>query len=503
MNKNAMLKLFLVISLSISLLFGFQPAIAQQTSPIYSRQIESDELRDLMPEGCDMPKAKIPPEIAFASYFSDGKNLNATLWLSNPINTSLSFSRPEYSIILDVNPSGDLLEAKSEGVGAFLEMLDYQMRIRYTSDQNGSAWIGELIELSPTKETRLVDTMPINASDVYDNAQKKYVKISLDLSEINYPESYGILFLADYFLPEPGCHILDLISPPVYIPQPKFDIVITPPKKDIRPDETEYAEIRVNSSLQLEHDVTLSANSPKGLSIEFEPLRQTLQPGTVMTSKITMKAGSNVIPDNIHSIPITANLTFPVKLSLEKQAEIRQAFDEAEQKPNRADSSSGQQEVANQAPNATTPDSAMERRNPRADSSSGQQEVANQAPNATTPDSAMDLELVVGKMIDVERLDRIGVKTGQLLHGSSSVSQSDLNSSSVSLSDLNRFSSSFLEDINKDATLTVSVLPSVTATEHFVAFWTGWGGLVGLIAGSFIAGLAGLVFKRKSRSSDD
>jgi hypothetical protein len=499
-NKNAVLKPFLGICLLISLLFGFQPAIAQQISPIYSRQIVSDELGDLMPRGCDIPEIK-PPEIAYASYFSNGKNLNAILWLSNSINSSLSYSRPEYSIILDVNPSGDLLEAKSVGVGAFLEMLDYKMSLRYTSNQNGSAWIGELIELSPTKETRLVNMTPINESEVYDNAEKKYVKISLDLSEINYPESYGILFLADYYLPQYGCHILDVISPPVYVPQPKFDIVITPPKKDIRPDETEYAEIKVNSTLQLEHDVTLSAKGPKGLSIKFDPSRQTLPPGAIMTSRITMKAGPNVIPDTIHSIPITANLTFPVKLSRDKQTEIRQAFDEGEWRANRADSSSGQSEVADQTPNATTPAGEKERRNPRADSSSGQSEVADQTPNATTPSNATDLNEVLGMMLAVERLDRIGTGAGQLVLGSSSVGLS--NSSSVSLSDLNRLSSSFLEDIKKDATLTVSILPSVTPTEHFVAFWTGWGGLVGLIAGSFIAGLAGLVFKRKSKSSDN
>ena len=48
--------------------------------------------------------------------------------------------------------------------------------------------------------------------------------------------------------------------------------------------------------------------------------------------------------------------------------------------------------------------------------------------------------------------------------------------------------------------LYVSVLPPITATEHFVNFWTGWGGFVGLIAGSFV-GLAGLIFSRRSRSS--
>ena len=56
------------------------------------------------------------------------------------------------------------------------------------------------------------------------------------------------------------------------------------------------------------------------------------------------------------------------------------------------------------------------------------------------------------------------------------------------------------QSLPKETTLYISVKPSISPQEHFVNFWTVWGSLVGLIAGSFIAGLAGLVFKRKGRS---
>ena len=227
------------------LLFTQHVAAQDKSSPAFSRQVEPDELNDLrsFPPTC----ANISglPEIRAASYFSDGENLSATLWLSKPVNQiHQSYYTPRYIMIVDVNPSTDV--SKSKRINLF-DLQDYQVVI--TPDIHKKAWEQQIHELSDTNATRLLNVIPLNQTSVFEK-DKPYIKLSFDLGNANYPQTYSLIFVATYIplIGEEGCIMADLISPPAYIPKSEFDLAIRPPIVNIRPGETKAAELTINSS---------------------------------------------------------------------------------------------------------------------------------------------------------------------------------------------------------------------------------------------------------------
>ena len=53
--------------------------------------------------------------------------------------------------------------------------------------------------------------------------------------------------------------------------------------------------------------------------------------------------------------------------------------------------------------------------------------------------------------------------------------------------------------MSEHSTLSLTVLPSLTAQEQFTSFWTTYGELVKIIGGGFAGGSAAMVFDRFSK----
>jgi hypothetical protein len=113
-------------------------------------------------------------------------------------------------MVVDVNPSGDL-SVSSNNVTNIIDYLDYQVVIV----QNNGRWENEVQELSPLGGTRVLNRTMLNSTDVLDSEGKRHVKTSLDLSLINYPERYSLLFVTEYKLPSLDCTIADVTGPPL------------------------------------------------------------------------------------------------------------------------------------------------------------------------------------------------------------------------------------------------------------------------------------------------
>ena len=457
-----------VLYFSVVLFAVIQPAKAQDnSSPAFSRQIESDELDDLEPIPDKCFATSTLPEIRAASYFSNGKVLNATLWLSNPVNetTVPSYFLPRYSIILDVNPASDVIEGNKVNL---VHDLDYQ--VMFMPDRDEQMWQQQIHELSNARATRALTVFTFNQTDVLDESMP-YLKLSLDLALVNFPQTYSITFLAEYitFVGNEKCVMADLTTPPAYIPKPKFNLAISPPLISIRPSETAEAELTLNSTLQFPFNATLTYLNQSDLKIGFKPDKLRILPNSIGISRMTINATANPALKLIHSFPVTAHITFPT-------IPVEQILTQAPQLGSRGGELSN--DLNNTASNNVTRDLIL----PRIVNSTGlAQELSNDLNNTASNNVTRDLIL-----------PRIAsIKSFASAYYIENLSPEDLGSMLDQ-----EFTNVSLDKSSVQRTFHVSVLSPVTVTEHFVNFWTGWGGFIGLIAGTFV-GIAGFLFSRR------
>lgn len=150
------------------------------------------------------------------------------------------------------------------------------------------------------------------------NKEKNYVKIIMDLSAINFPDQYSLVFFVteSYTNRNSTCNI-DLfdMSDEVHVPPPDFTFIVSPSSISLRPGEEAKMELQIkNTNAKLNSYVVLSTNTTKGLDATFIPNSTSVPPSGLSTSLINIKAASNA-SDHPYTFPIIANITFPSQLT--------------------------------------------------------------------------------------------------------------------------------------------------------------------------------------------
>ena len=159
-----------------------------------------------------------PPDIKSVTYLSNGSTLNATLWLSsaykNPAENASAWlssnirDSPWYSISyilsLDVHGAYDVKHGADYG-------------LRYDWDAMNESWTRGIEEIAPSGEIKYIE--PKTNYDIFkNNNSKNYIDMSLDLSRLNYPEQYSIVFsVYDYFVRNGRVCALSDITPRVTV----------------------------------------------------------------------------------------------------------------------------------------------------------------------------------------------------------------------------------------------------------------------------------------------
>jgi hypothetical protein len=175
--------------LSLLLLFSFSSPFHRTfaASPSFDLQALSDQRTDwVQTYGNDNTHLKSDyANLLEEDYISDGKTLNATLWLANLENVSpynQPFKRISYGMLIDI---------ASPDINSGYNGADYDF---YIEAVNGK-WSQYLYQLSSTGAYVLIDSK-INYSQPFGGpiVGPGYVKLQLDLGSINYPSEYGVLF---------------------------------------------------------------------------------------------------------------------------------------------------------------------------------------------------------------------------------------------------------------------------------------------------------------------
>ena len=211
-----------------------------------------------------------PPDILSVTYLSNGKTLNATLWLSSaftepPSNASdwLSLPRPAhipwYMITYGMSLASHSIY-DTEGT-------DYA--VGYAWDVLNNTWTRTVSELSPQGDYKTLELQP-NYNVFPLNAQR-FINLSLDLSALNYPEQYDLIFYAfDYFIQDYRICPMNDLTARVYVPPPEFILSSSPSSLELRPGEQKTIKVQLESNADIKSIVLFSTNQTEELKDNIE-----------------------------------------------------------------------------------------------------------------------------------------------------------------------------------------------------------------------------------------
>ncbi|HZI71392.1 MAG TPA: hypothetical protein VFD60_09540 [Nitrososphaeraceae archaeon] len=257
-------------------------------------------------------------DIKAVNYRSDGKTLNTTIWLasgftsSSPVYNNDPFRKITYGILIDADSN-----PKTGYNGA-----DYDFYVELVAGKLS----GYLYHLSSTGGYRLIGskinfTQPVSDSTV----GPAYVNLHLDLSSINSPSKYNLLFYtAESFKSNEVRQFTNWIS----IPPPSLEISTSPSNVTIRQGEEQLIPARIMSTSGFSNDVinvTVAGNSNNnnyydiGSGFNSSELHVVAQRNQPPLFKIAVPRQT---PLGIYTIPLIATIREPSAATITKPISI-------------------------------------------------------------------------------------------------------------------------------------------------------------------------------------
>jgi hypothetical protein len=187
-------------------------------------------------------------DIASVDYFSDGQNLNATLWLYFPFKVNQSNPNKEvrYGMLIDADFD---LTTGTTGFGG----IDYKVQIRW--DNQSKKWSTVLEKWSHLGKTRVLSNKTIPYIS-FSNEGAHYVTLSADLDSMLSPKKYRVIFYGEAIREE--SYITDFTR---WIAVPPVELEVSTSPVELRKGEQKTIEIIVNTTQGYEPKVILNTNS--------------------------------------------------------------------------------------------------------------------------------------------------------------------------------------------------------------------------------------------------
>lgn len=265
---------------------------------------------------CKVQQVPRPPTISAVTYLSDGKTLNATLWLSNP------FIQPPANASSWIHPP--YKEIPWYRIGYYMSIHvhsvydtggpDYRLGIEWNV-QNGT-WRKIVQEFSPISGGKVLSQQynyPVPLG-------KNYINLSFDLLSLNYPNLYDILFYTNDFYVNDGrlCRMV-IVTSRVYVPPPEFSITPRPSTITLRPGEHSNVELQLKSSANIKSLAVLLANKSADIQTNIVPNRTFISPNGVVTSLLSIKALDSA-KARPYTLPIITNFSIPTEAKTKRFA---------------------------------------------------------------------------------------------------------------------------------------------------------------------------------------
>jgi hypothetical protein len=236
-------------------------------------------------------------DILAVDYSSNGKFLNATLWLFFPFKEKPLFEDISYGMLIDAD-----FDDKTGFDG-----IDYKFEISWKNQTQN--WFKVLEAWSPYGETRVLNNQTIPFT-LFSEKGSSYVLLSCDLNDIS-PEKYKVLFYGEIKKIGRDPSITDFTRW-VAIPPLDLDISTSPSSVDLRKGEEKTIEVKVNSTHGYEPIVNLSSKiQSNDIKLDFKQNKTVRIPSygvATIPLTITSSDDARIGP---YTLFILANSTFP------------------------------------------------------------------------------------------------------------------------------------------------------------------------------------------------
>jgi hypothetical protein len=306
-----------LLSLIILILDPFHKAIAP--SPSFElQQLINENHRWVQTYGKSSAHLKSNyTDILAVDYVSNGKTLNATFWLTSGFDnssTSSIYNQPlrkiTYGMLINVDSN-----TKTGYNGA-----DYDFYVEAVAG-NLSAY---LYQLSSTGGYRLVGSKNNFSQPFTDpNVLGGSVNLQLDLSSINYPSKYDVLFYTAESLKSDEVR---QFTNWVMVPPPSLQIITSPNNIIIRQGDEQLIPSRIKSTSGFSNDVanltigtTTNNNNEMGSGFNLSELHLAIQRIQPPLFKITVPQQT---PLGIYTIPLSVTVREPSVATLTKPISI-------------------------------------------------------------------------------------------------------------------------------------------------------------------------------------
>jgi hypothetical protein len=307
--------------LALSVLFllplSFPLTYAEGSSMSFPRQTITDSPDDgqfyplFQTSNCTNIQRSIQmPEMTGVSYFSDGKSLNATIWLSPPFQEVPEpvVRFPLYSITIGIIQPYNMTVTT-----------DYVTSLQW--DFFNSTWIRSTKDFLGN-DSRTLEQYNVDRVSFDNTGNRGKVDLNLDLQRISSSDQYLLIFSVFDATIEKGnaCGFVDVTENAVQIPPPEFVTSTFPAPLEIRQGEEKTVELRINSTARNDAFVKLgvqqnSEQIPAGMDITIEPDETNMTADGVATSHINVKVSDQVTPTS-YSPQISSTFFFPITIDV-------------------------------------------------------------------------------------------------------------------------------------------------------------------------------------------
>jgi hypothetical protein len=253
-------------------------------------------------------------DIVAVNYLSDGKILNTTYWLASGFENS-TVSAYTYENPFITLSYGMLIDADSN-IKTGYNGADYDFYI----ESAGGKLNAYLYQYSSTGGYRLINSI-INFSQPDDpNVMLGSVNLNLDLSSVNYPSNYNLLFYsAESFKSNEVRQFTSWVT----IPPPGLKVITSPNDIMIRQGEEQLFPARIQSTTGFSNDViniTLIGNNSNnnyytGLGFNSSELKIAIERNQPPLFKIAVPQQTSL---GIYTIPLIVTIREPSLATITK-----------------------------------------------------------------------------------------------------------------------------------------------------------------------------------------
>ena len=274
--------------------------IETSASPSFTNQEISDGIMDWIDIDTQeySKNASLFTDIRRVDYFSNGRTLNATVWLSAPFNDdppSVGTESVSYGIFIDADFNDDS--------GSFYGV-DHQLEISW---QNKS-WTRNLATISSLGDIRILDTKS-NYTGFFDISQN-YLSLSVDLTSIDSSDKFKLIFYTIEKQENESTHKMDL-SKWITVPPLTMALSLTPNSAQVRPGEEQVITAYVNSTNPFDSTARLFPMNNSEIKSKFIPAKLGVPPFGKERTNLIIDAKKNAEVGE-GELNVVANATIPL-----------------------------------------------------------------------------------------------------------------------------------------------------------------------------------------------